>query len=98
MKMTLGTLLLQVKPETSPWVPEKETVSFSATQTPSIENYQVTYAAKFGEYPTVKLFTTDGNGNRIPRSEVPVYELVNGKVSRIVWDLPEEVSGVIVIS
>lgn len=69
-----------------------------ATSTPSIENYNKDYAAKYGQYPTVKLFVIDADGNRQESDQKPIFEMVDGLISKIKYDIGGEITGFIIIS
>lgn len=59
-------------------------ISFIATDTPTIDNYNTLYAPTFGEYPDIKLYTIDESENRIARSEQPYFILdVDGLIESI---------------
>lgn len=77
--------------------PVKVVISFAADATPSITNYQALYATLYSESPDVALFTIDGDGNYIKRSEQPKYVMAVGLLDSIVWDLPDAETGFIVL-
>ena len=79
-----------------------EEIEFTATNTPSVENYDADYAATFGQYPSVTIHTYDDDGNRMERSERPLFMLVDGRIDRITFDLApkdngDSQSGIIII-
>lgn len=77
----------------------KSIVEFAvATSTPSIENYNRDYAPKYGQYPTVKLFTIDTDGNRQESDQKPIFEMVDGLISKIKYDIGSGITGFIIIS
>ena len=77
-------------------VPQSLVISFTATATPEITNYDTTYLAKFGNYPKVMLLITDGS-NELESMAVPVRYKTAGVLTRIAWDLSEAVSGKIIL-
>ncbi|MFZ4705469.1 MAG: hypothetical protein ACOYMF_05620 [Bacteroidales bacterium] len=79
-----------------------EVVEFTDTNTPAIEDWPGGYAASFGQYPSVTVQVTDESGNRIERQERPTFEITEGLISRITFDLmpPDDGgthSGIIII-
>jgi len=82
---------------TSTEAPAKTVVSFAATATPTLSNYQATYATTYGEHPSVQLVTIDGDGNYIERNERPKYNISAGLINSISWDLPDIETGFIII-
>ncbi len=77
---------------------KKSEIPIQSAAFPKILDYDKLYAPIYGEYPTVKLFTINDKGNRIPRDNVPEYVLTDGKVTSIEYDIPDEITGVIIIS
>lgn len=75
----------------------KVAVAFAADATPSLTNYQATYAATYGEHPNVQLVTIDGDGNYIVRSEQPKFTMAAGLIDSIGWDLPDAETGFIIL-
>lgn len=73
-------------------------IAFTASMAPSILNYDTDYSNAYGQYPTIKLFTIDSDGNRLERSEKPKYLLVAGLIDSIVYDLAQIETGFILIS
>lgn len=62
----------------------QQIIEFTASETPTVNDYATKYAPIFGQYPDVKLFTIDADGNRIARSEQPYFTLdVNGLIDSI---------------
>ena len=75
----------------------KTVVTFAADSTPSLTNYQASYAATYGEHPNVQLVTIDGDGNYIARSEQPKFTMAAGLIDTISWDLPDAETGFIIL-
>ena len=71
-------------------------IPFTSTSSPSISNYNTTYAATYGQYPTVILLTTSGS-NYIERPEKPIRNIVSGYLDSIVWDLAIPETGLIIL-
>lgn len=76
----------------------REKVEFTNTRMPSIIDYQDKYAFVYGEFPDVTLMVEREVGVEWELQQVPVRNYVAGKLDSIVWDLPEELSGYIIIS
>jgi len=76
----------------------KGIIPFTATAAPVIADYQDDYANVYGEHPTVKIKTIDGDGNYIERNEQAKFIMDGGLIDSIVWDLPDAESGFIIIS
>lgn len=74
-----------------------EKIEFTNTQTPSITNYQQSYAIPFGQTPKFVLRTYDSEGVEWERQEVPILNYVGGLLDSIVWDLSDLYSGYIYI-
>jgi hypothetical protein len=64
----------------------KTVIPFTVTASPSVTDYQTNYAF-YGEHPTVKLKTIDGDGNYIERLEQAKFIMVDGLLDSIAWDL-----------
>lgn len=59
---------------------------FILVDTPTIINYKTLFAPVYGQLPTVRLFTTNEDGNRIERPEKPCFILdVNGEIESITF-------------
>jgi len=65
--------------------------------TASIENYNSLYASKYGQYPKLMLFI-DNAGNEEESQQVPIRYKTNGLITRIAWDIPDLITGKIIIS
>ncbi len=76
----------------------KTAVAFTATQTPTLSNYQANYASDYGENPILRIKTIDGDGNYHDRNEQATYTMAAGLISSISWDLGSAESGFIIIS
>ncbi len=76
----------------------KEKISFTASSTPTIINYNIKYALTYGQMPTVRLWTIDGSGNFLERSEKPKFIMVGGVIDSIVYDLAIAETGFIILS
>jgi hypothetical protein len=74
-----------------------EMIQVTATATPTVSNYQTRLAGIFGEYPKVRLFITDGDGNRYESMQNPKFIIVDDLVDSIVYDLGEEITGYILL-
>ena len=72
-------------------------ISFILTQYPSILNYQEDYAALYGPYPRVQLYTFDEDDNMLERADKPKRVIVADVLDSIVWDLGYEDSGIIIL-
>lgn len=79
-------------------VSEPLPIEFINKKDPSIENYDRDYAAAYGQLPTFQLFTINANDNLIPRSETPEIIRSEGRIIRIVYDLPDFENGFIKIT
>ncbi len=79
-------------------VTSKTIISFTATSTPTISNYQDNYGSTYGEHPIVILKTIDGDGNYIIRNEQAKYTMSGGLLNSISWDLPDAETGFIILS
>lgn len=77
---------------------KKDIFKFTATATPTIPNYQTTYAATHGENPLLALRIPDEEGNIIDRREQAKFVMVKGRIDSIVYDLGEEQTGFIILS
>lgn len=75
-----------------------EKIEFLNTSTPSIINYQQTYAIPYGQLPKFTLITNNGNGVELERQEVPIRNYIDSLLDSIVWDLSDVYSGYIIIS
>lgn len=73
-------------------------IEFTTTDTPNIPDYTI-YSALYTQYPTIKLFETDGSGNRVERTEKPYFTIVAGLITSVSFGtLPEPITGFILIS
>lgn len=72
-------------------------IAFADTSTPSLLDYQLTYADKYGEYPTITLFIFDGPDKRIKRSDEAYFNYVADKLDSITFDLGVPQTGFIII-
>ena len=77
---------------------KKKIIPFTATATPTIPNYQTTYAATYGEYPDVKCIIMNDANNGYQRQQMPQMTFVDGKLDSIYFDLGEKLSGYIILS
>lgn len=76
----------------------KSVIPFTTTASPILSNYQ-TYYSGYGEHPTIKLWTIDGDGNYIERNEQAKFIMATGLLDSIMWDLAGmEETGFIIIS
>jgi len=79
-----------------------EIKDFASASHPSFENYNIDYAPKYGQYPRIRLLTTYideiGINHRTERQETPDIEMLDGLINRIVYDLPIEETGFLIIS
>jgi hypothetical protein len=71
-------------------------IDFVNNATPSIVGYQANYAAKFGEYPIITLFTIN-DGEEWERQEKPVYNRTGGLLNSVHYDLSSPETGFIII-
>jgi len=96
----------KVADNTSPGIyPDSVIIPFNDTQAPSIEDYDLTYLATFGNYPRVFLVRLlneelegDDTESEYELLVVPVRYKEGGVLKRIYWDLPEEMSGKIILT
>ena len=73
-------------------------IPFTNEKAPSILNYNSVHAATFGQYPVIRLFIYDGDGNVLPLPNTPKLLMINSLVDSIVFDLGQAESGFIIIS
>ena len=60
------------------------------------DNYSLVFSSQF---PNVKLFTFNADGSVYERDEKPIYSLLsNGNINTITWDLPDSVTGFIILT
>jgi len=76
----------------------KSIITFTATATPTISNYQSTYKATHGQYPQARLMYIDGDGNWNEWMQQPKFNVIAGVVDSITWDLAEALTGFIILS
>ena len=79
-------------------VPSKVSFGFIANNAPSITSYDSMWSATYGEIPSVRLWTIDGSGNFLERSEKPKFIMVGGVIDSIVYDLAIAETGFIILS
>lgn len=72
-------------------------ISFTATASPTILDYDTTYAATYGQYPKFMLLLTDEDGNELESQSVPKRIITAGALTSIVWDLGEPATGKIIM-
>lgn len=79
-------------------------ISFNNTQYPTIDNYQEDYAALYGPWPRVQLFTFEENVESgsleevlMEREDKPKRTILNDVLDSIVWDLGYVDSGIIIL-
>lgn len=78
-------------------------ISFTQIQYPSVLNYQEDYAALYGPYPKVQLFTFEESTESgvddvmLERADKPKRVIVADVLDSIVWDLGYEDSGIIIL-
>ncbi len=75
----------------------KLSVPFAATKSITI-HYARDYAATYGQYPDVKIYQTDSNGNVHRLPDEPVFYILSGVISKIVYNLSLPYTGYIVLS
>lgn len=76
---------------------EPTIVEFTAIDNPSIPDYSI-YSDTYGQYPSIKLYEIDIDGNRIERTEKPYFYIVDDLISSIVFGiLPDIINGFILI-
>jgi hypothetical protein len=76
---------------------EKKIFEFTNESNPSIKVYNTFYAATYGQFPHVSLYSIDEDGNRLEWMVKPKYILKNGLIDSIVYDLGSELTGIIVL-
>lgn len=76
----------------------REKIIFSETSTPKIENYQENFVYLYGNFPDVTLIVDQGDGVEWEMQQVPIRNYIDEKLDNIVWDLPESLSGYIILS
>ena len=84
--------------ETSILWQTREKIEFENTNTPSIVDYQENFSFIYGEFPDVTLITYDSEGVEWEMLQVPVRNYIDNKLDSIVYDLPDGVSGYIILS
>lgn len=79
--------------------PNAKRIEFTATDTPSLTDYQTNYAEDYGETPKIQLWQIDDSNNIIERTEKPYYQLVGGLIDGIIFGtLGEVMTGFIILS
>jgi hypothetical protein len=76
---------------------QKVIINFNSA-TPSIANYQATYAAIYGQYPNARLIWIDPAGDWNEWMQSPKFNIVGGVVDSISWDLGEILAGFIILT
>ena len=76
----------------------REKVEFINTNSPKIEDYQQNFAYLYGEFPDVTLIIIESEGIEWEMQQVPIRNYIDNKLDNIIWDLPEQLSGYIIIS
>lgn len=62
----------------------KTVIEFTGINNPQIADYETDYAPSYGQYPTIALFTIDGDNNRVERSENPYFVMgIDGKINSV---------------
>lgn len=62
----------------------KTIIEFVNEDFPEVLLYDTDYAQDYGQYPTIALFTIDGDGNRVERSEKPYFVMnVDNKIESV---------------
>jgi hypothetical protein len=84
--------------ETSVLWRTREIIPFAASANPEIVDYQDNWVFIYGEYPSTTLVVTDGSDTEQVRQDVPVRNLVNGKLDSIKYVLPFPRDGYIILS
>lgn len=74
-----------------------ELIEVTGSNAPTIINYRPRLASVFGEYPIVRLFITDDDGNRYESMQNAKFIIVDDLVDSISFDLGENVSGYVLI-
>lgn len=73
-------------------------IPFVNTNAPTIPNYNVNYAAVYGQSPRLDLIVIDENGNDWDRKLDSTRHKTGGLITHITYDLSENYSGYIIIS
>jgi hypothetical protein len=76
----------------------KTIITFTATATPTISNYQTSYKTLHGQYPQARLMYIDEDGNWNEWMQQPKFNTIAGVVDSITWDLAEALTGFIILS
>jgi len=71
--------------------PAETVLTFSATATPSVEDYDLLYAAIYGPHPKLMLIIYDEDDNELELMQVPTRYKTDGELTRIVWDLSGDI-------
>lgn len=71
---------------------------FVNTNLPTITDYQAIYSAIYTQTPTVSIWAYDQDGKYTQRSETAQTTMVDGKIDTIYFELPQEMSGNIILS
>ena len=74
-----------------------EVIPFADTQFPEISDYSI-YAATYGQYPVLRIFVIDEDGNRLESTQVPKFIMVDGSIESITFDLGFVQTGFIYLS
>ena len=73
-------------------------IPFTNQQVPTISNYQAVYAGQYTQNPTVTCWAYDSDGNYAQRQETARTTMVDGKIDTIFFELPDVMSGNIILS
>lgn len=76
----------------------KAVVEVTSNPTPIVPDYQTLLAPIYGEWPTVRLFITDGANTAYESMQKPRFNYVTGLLDSIVFDIGEPINGFIIIS
>lgn len=78
--------------------PDSVELQFHFTNAPSVENYNIDYAPVYGKYPKILLLIYDDNDDLLEADQRPKRIMTDGLLTGFIWDLPVEMSGLIIIS